>query len=92
MWNPEQKTPSTPWERRIDELMRTFAGSTDEAERVRLFGEVQREFAGAMPVLYFAAPRVFVGMSNRVGQAQPALLQPSVLWNADRLTAVGPPR
>ena len=32
--------------------------SPDEAERKRLFDEVQKIFAEHLPVVYFAAPRV----------------------------------
>ncbi len=35
---------------------------------------------------------VVVAMSPRVGHARPALLQPSVLWDAERLTVSPPPR
>ena len=40
--------------------------SLDEAERKRLFDQVQRIFAEHQPVLYFAAPRIFVAASPRV--------------------------
>lgn len=85
VWNRLQATPATDWEKRVDELMARQAATLDEAERKRLFGEVQRIFADEMPVLYFAAPRVFVATSARVLHATPALLRPMVLWSADTL-------
>jgi peptide/nickel transport system substrate-binding protein len=90
VWNPEQPSPSTPWELRIDELMKRMGSSPDEAERTRLFAEVQREFAAARPVLYMAAPRVVIPMSLHVGGARPGLIQPMVLWDAEHLTSSRP--
>ena len=64
-WNLEQKTPATDWERRIDELMRRQMASPDEAERKRLFDEVQKIFAEHLPMIQFVAPRIYVAASAR---------------------------
>ncbi len=85
VWNPQQKQPATDWERRVDDLMRQQASALDPAERRRVFGEVQRVFADQVPILYFAAPRVYVATSSRVLNASPVLLRPMVLWDAERL-------
>ena len=84
-WNPNQDVPATTWEARIDELMRAQMATPDEAERKRLFDEVQDIFAEYVPALYFAAPRVIIATSARVANARPALLEPMMLWNADTL-------
>jgi len=86
-WNPGQETPATEWEAQIDELMTRVTTSIDDSERHRLFTEVQRIFAEHVPALYFAAPRVYVAMSPRVMNAQPAVSRPPVLWNAEVLAA-----
>ena len=85
LWNPAQEEPATPWERQIDALMRQQLAARDLAERRRLFGDVQRVFADQAPAIYFVAPRMHVAVSPRVSGARPALLQPSILWNADQL-------
>jgi peptide/nickel transport system substrate-binding protein len=85
VWNPNQLTPATPWERQIDDLMHQQMQTSDQAERKRLFHEVQRIFATEMPVLYFAAPNVIIATSSRVMNARPVLLQPLVLWSAETL-------
>ena len=85
VWNRGQPQPATEWERRVDELMARQASTIDLAERKRLFGEVQRIFADQLPILYFAAPRVYVVTNARVLNATPALLRPMVLWSADTL-------
>src|SRR4051812_10064916 len=42
MWNLQEQTPVTAWERRIDELMARQIASTDERERKTLYNEVQK--------------------------------------------------
>ena len=56
-----------------------------EAERKRLFNEVQRIFAENLPALYFAAPRVYVASSARLINLQSALIRPQIAWSADTL-------
>ena len=85
VWNPGQAQPATPWERRIDELMQQQIAAPSLAERQRLFGEVQTVIGEALPAIYFVAPNIAVATSARVGGAQPALLDPKVLWASDRL-------
>ena len=84
-WNMAEKTPATDWERRIDELMTRQIASADEAERKRLFDEVQKIFAEHLPVVYFAAPRVYVAAASRVTNLMPVVLKPQLLWAADTL-------
>ncbi len=90
VWHPAQASPATDWERRIDELMHEQVATLDEARRKALFDEVQRVFAEQLPIIHFAAPRVFLATSARVLNATPALLRPIILWNPDPL-AVRPP-
>lgn len=88
-WNPGQSTPATEWEARIDDLMRRHVTSLDLDERRALFAEAQRILAEHVPVLYFAAPHVYVAMSPRVANATPAVTKPQVLWNAEVLAVKG---
>jgi peptide/nickel transport system substrate-binding protein len=92
VWHPGQASPATDWERRIDESMKAMVAASNEADRIRLFRDVEREFAAASPVVYFAAPQVVIPMSNRVGGARPAAMAPVVLWDAERLTSAAPAR
>jgi peptide/nickel transport system substrate-binding protein len=90
IWNMAQATPATPWERQIDELMARQSGTTDRAERQRLFAEVQRLFGEQVPALYFAAPRLFMGVSARTINLSPSVLRPQLLWSADTLAVADP--
>jgi peptide/nickel transport system substrate-binding protein len=85
VWNPAQKTPATPWEAQVDGLMHRMAASAALADRRQAFAEVQRIFGEQLPAIYFVAPRVTIAMSRRVGGAQPAILDPKVLWSPDTL-------
>ena len=85
LWNMRQKTPATEWEKRIDDLMTRQIASPDEAERKRLFNEVQTIFAEHLPVINFVAPRIYVAASARVMNLTPALSRPQLLWAADTI-------
>ena len=87
-WNMAQAKPATEWERQIDELMARQIASPDQAERKRLFEDVLKIFAAHQPVLYFAAPRVYVAVSSRISNVTPAVFLMPVLWNPDALAVV----
>lgn len=86
IWNIGQAKPATDWEKEIDDLMRELTAQVDQAERRRLFDQVQRIFAENLPALYFVAPRLHMAVSARVGGLEPAIFRPQLLWNVDRLT------
>jgi peptide/nickel transport system substrate-binding protein len=85
VWNPSQAKPATDWEREIDRLMARQVAALDPAERKALFDQVQRIVAEQLPMIQFAAPRIYVATSTRVVNATPALLRPVILWNPDTL-------
>ena len=85
-WNMAQKTPATEWERRIDTLMLEQAAELDPERRRQQFNLVQRIFAENLPVLHFAAPRMYFAHSRRLRGVVPSVLRPPVLWNADSLS------
>jgi ABC-type transport system substrate-binding protein len=78
--------PTTDWERRIDTLILEQAATIDPARRRQQFNLVQRIVAENLPVLYFAAPRMYYVHSPRVLGVVPSVLRPPVLWNADSLS------
>jgi peptide/nickel transport system substrate-binding protein len=86
IWNIGQPKPATGWEKEIDDLMVTVMGSVDQAERKRAFDQIQKIFAENLPEMYFVAPRLYMGVSTRVGGLTPAILRPQLLWNAEHMT------
>ena len=61
------------------------AASFDTGERRALFAEAQRIFAEHEPMLYFAAPRIYVATSARVMNVEPMLRRPQALWSPDTI-------
>jgi peptide/nickel transport system substrate-binding protein len=93
VWNREQKTPATPWEAQIDELITRHASSLDQDERRSLLNNVQLVMAENLPMLTFAAPRLYVAHTTRLHGVVPSVMRPPILWNADSLSvADAPPR
>ena len=90
IWNIGQASPATEWEKQIDDLMQTMMSSTDQAERKQVFDRVQTLFAENLPVIYFVAPRMYMGVSSRVGSMSPTILRPQLLWAADTITVRSP--
>ena len=86
IWNIGQATPATEWEKQVDGLMQKVMSGTDQAERKQFFDQVQKIFAENLPVIYFVAPRMYMGVSSRVGSMSPTILRPQLLWSADTLT------
>jgi peptide/nickel transport system substrate-binding protein len=84
-WNMSQPTPATSWEAEIDRLMLEQASTLDPDRRREIFVEVQRVFAENLPVLYFAAPRMYAAHSRRLAGVVPSVMRPPILWNADSL-------
>jgi peptide/nickel transport system substrate-binding protein len=84
-WNPGQKSPATPWEAQIDQLMRQQASSADDRKRKALFDRVQQIAAEEAPFLYLVNKNALVALSPLLRNAQPVVLRPQVLWNVERL-------
>lgn len=85
-WNPNQKSPATPWEAEIDQLMRQQASALDQSVRKRLWDRVQEIAAFQAPFVYLVHPNTLVAVSSRVAGVKPVVMQPHLLWNADRLS------
>ena len=66
IWNIGQTKPATDWEKEIDDLMREITAQVDQAERQRLFDQVQRIFAEHLPAALFrGAPAAHGGVGPR---------------------------
>lgn len=90
IWNIGQPKPATEWEKEIDDLMRQMTAEVNQAERKRLFDQVQMIFAEHLPAIYFVAPRLHHAVSSRVGNLEPAINRPQLLWNVEKITVRGP--
>jgi peptide/nickel transport system substrate-binding protein len=85
-WNPQQKTPETPWEAEIDQLMHAQASTTDAAKRKKSFDRVQEIVLEQNPFIYLITKNALSAVSLRVRGADPVAVAPQTYWNIERWT------
>jgi peptide/nickel transport system substrate-binding protein len=88
-WNPQQKTPETPWEAEIDRLMRAQASSSDVKKRKEAFDRVQEIVVEQEPFIFLINKNALSAVSTTVHGAAPVILSPQTFWNAEWLTVSG---
>ncbi len=88
-WNPSEKTPATPWEAEIDRAMNQQGSSLQPADRKRAVDRVQQIVADEQPFIYLVYPNALYAISPRLQGVQPAVLQPGLVWNVERLRLQG---
>jgi peptide/nickel transport system substrate-binding protein len=85
-WFPRQKTPSTPWEARIDYLMDAQVKTLDESERKKDYDEVQEIMAEQQPLVFTATPILYAAVRPDIGNVRPTALGGyRATWNAEEL-------
>jgi len=89
-WNPNQKTPATPWEAEIDQLMREQASLTNENARKAKFDRVQQIVAEQQPFIYLVNENALSAVASGVTGAAPVALNPQAFWNIDTLRLGAP--
>jgi peptide/nickel transport system substrate-binding protein len=82
---PNQKTPSTEWEARLDDLMKKIDETLDMAERKRMFAEVQRIWSEQLPEINLVAELEGIAYKNKFGNLFPTPLAPRLTWNAEEI-------
>lgn len=85
-WFPREKTPSTPWEARLDVLMNDQNQTLDQAKRKKDFDEVQAILAEQVPLIFTVTPYYYAAIRSDVGNVRPTPLSYyRVTWNAEEL-------
>lgn len=84
-WQPEQKTPATEWEARIDKLFDEQAAERDQTKRLAPFHEIQKIMREEMPVIPLVSRHVASAGHTRVGNFYPSSIMPYSMWNVDEL-------
>jgi peptide/nickel transport system substrate-binding protein len=85
-WFPRQKTPSTPWEARLDELMDAQMQTLDFNERKKDFNEVQEILAEQQPMIFTVTPYFYAAIKSDISNLRPTPLSSyRVTWNAEEL-------
>jgi peptide/nickel transport system substrate-binding protein len=85
-WFPQQKTPSFPWEARMNELMDLQGTILDEAKRREYFNEVQVIMAEQAPFIYLPSQYNYAAVDNRLANLKPTVLSSwRATWNIEEL-------
>ncbi len=84
-WRPNQKSPSTEWETKVDELFVEQARESDPEKRKSKFHEIQRIMADASPVITIVTRHVVSAANSHVGNFSPSPMFPYSMWNAEEL-------
>ena len=85
-WNPQEKSPETPWEAEIDRLMRAQSSTNDMQTRKKSFDRVQEIVAEQAPFIYLVNRNALSAVSSSVQGATPVILRPQTYWNVETLT------
>ncbi|HTV39068.1 MAG TPA: ABC transporter substrate-binding protein [Candidatus Sulfotelmatobacter sp.] len=86
LWFPQEKSPSTDWEARIDTLMDDQMQTLDTATRRKEFDEVQEILAREQPVIFTVTPEYFAAIRSDVGNVRAsALSYYRATWNIEEL-------
>lgn len=71
-WFPKQKTPSTPWEARIDELFDQGVHELNKEKRREVYFEWQKIVGEEQPLIYTAAPERLIALRDKFGNIFPS--------------------
>ncbi len=82
-WNPNQKTPATPWEAEVDDLFRQGAQELDPKKRKAIYDRWQVIASTQLPLIYTVVPDSIVAVRNKFGNLKPC--PGGALWNQDEL-------
>jgi peptide/nickel transport system substrate-binding protein len=85
LWHMGEKTPATPWEAELDQLMAKQLGTMNYQQRKKIYDRVQEILAQQLPMIYLASPNILVGAQENLGNFHPAIIEQYTFWNADEL-------
>ncbi len=71
LWHPQQKSPATDWEKRMDEIFDTGVQELDDNKRKALYDEFQVIVSRQLPVVYTILQGDLVAVRNKFGNLKP---------------------
>jgi peptide/nickel transport system substrate-binding protein len=71
MWNPNQKTPATPWEAEIDRLMDQGASEMDPAKRVPYYRKIQQILHDQLAIIETVRRKDYMTWTDSLENYQP---------------------
>jgi peptide/nickel transport system substrate-binding protein len=72
LWYPQQGSPATEWERRVDEIFLKGVQELEEHKRKEYYDEFQVIIATQLPVIYTVLDARLSAVRNKFGNLQPA--------------------
>jgi peptide/nickel transport system substrate-binding protein len=85
-WFPNQRTPATDWEARIDALIDAQTRTLDFPTRKKAYDEVQAILAEQLPMIYTVTPLHFAAARPNLANLRPSVISVYRLtWNAEEL-------
>lgn len=81
-----------PWETEVDRLMRAQMTTLDRASRKAAYDRVQQLLSENLPLIFLVSPHILSAAHRGLGNWEPAVLEPTLLWNCDRFFWVQPRR
>ena len=85
LWHLGEKTPATPWEAELDQLMQKQLVTLNYEQRKKIYDRVQEVLAQQLPMVYLASPDILVGAQENLGNFRPAIIEQYTFWNAEEL-------
>jgi peptide/nickel transport system substrate-binding protein len=85
LWHLNEKSPATPWEAEIDQLMQKQLVTLNYQQRKKIYDRVQEVLAQQLPMVYLASPDILVGAQEDLGNFRPAVIEQYTFWNAEEL-------
>jgi len=84
-WHLGEKTPATPWEAELDQLMQKQLVTLNYQQRKKIYDRVQEVLAQQLPMIYLASPNILVGAQENLVNFRPAIIEQYTFWNAEEL-------
>ena len=85
LWHLGEKTPATPWEAELDQLMQKQLVTLNYQQRKKIYDRVQEILAQQLPMIYLVSPNILVGAQENLGNFHPAIIEQYTFWNAEEL-------
>ena len=82
---PEQKEPSTDWERELAQSMNLCSTTLDLAARQKYYRDAMKIWSENLPEIDLIAANYFVAAKNNIGNFKPSVLANFTYWNIDQL-------
>lgn len=84
-WHPQQKTPATEWEAKVDALSAKMDRELSYEKRKEYQDEIAALMSEECPIMYLVSPNAYSAAKKSVGNLWPSVLRPQLTWNVDEI-------